>query len=61
MNNDYLFSIIAQQRRQDLIAEAANNRLAHLATANRTPWWRRVGHTVTPARRPVLTPRHSTR
>ena len=61
MNNDYLFSIIAEQRRQDLIAEAANNRLAHLATADRTPWWRRVGHTVTPTRRSVLTPRHSTR
>jgi hypothetical protein len=61
MNNDYLFSIIAKQRRQDLIAEAANNRLAHLATANRMPWWRRVEHVLTPARRQVLTPRHSTR
>ena len=61
MNNDYLFSIIAKQRRQDLIAEAANNRLARLAAANRTPWWRRVGHTLTPAHRPVLTPHHSTR
>ncbi len=61
MNNDYLFSIIAKQRRQDFIAEAANDRLARLATANRTPWWRRVGHTLAPAHRPVLTPHHSTR
>jgi hypothetical protein len=61
MNNDYTISIISEQRRQDFIAEAANNRLAHLATADRTPWWRRVGQTLTPARRRVLTPRHSTR
>ena len=61
MNNDYLFSIIAKQRRQDFMAEAANDRLAHLATADRTPWWRRVGHAIFPARRQVLTPHHSTR
>jgi hypothetical protein len=59
--NDYLFSIIAEQRRQDLFAEAANDRLAKLATASRTSWWRRVGHALTLARRPVLTPHHSTR
>jgi hypothetical protein len=61
MINDYSISILAEQRRQDFMAEAANDRLAHLATAGRTAWWRRVGHTVLPARRQVLTPRHSTR
>jgi hypothetical protein len=61
MINDYSISILAKQRRQDFMDEAANDRLAHLATANRTPWWRRVGHAMLPARRPVLTPHHSTR
>ena len=61
MINDYSISILAKQRRQDFMAEAANDRLAHLATANRTSWWRRVGHAVLPARRQVLTPHHSTR
>ncbi len=59
--NDYTYSIIAKQRRQDFIAEAANSRLAQLATAGRTSWWRRVGHALTPTRHPVLTPHHSTR
>jgi hypothetical protein len=61
MNTDYSMSILIEQRRQDLMAEAANDRLAKLATADRTPWWRRVGHILTPARQQVLTPRHSTR
>jgi len=61
MNNDYSMSILIEQRRQDLMAEAANERLAKLATADRTPWWRRVRHVLTPVSRHVLTPRHSTR
>ena len=61
MSTEYSYSIISEQRRQDLMAEAANNRLAKLATADRTPWWRRVGHALRPAARHVLTPRHSTR
>ena len=59
--NDYIFSIIAEQRRHDFLAEAAEDRLAKLATAGRTPWWHGIGHALTAARRPVLTPRHSTR
>jgi hypothetical protein len=59
--NDYIYSIIAEQHRQDFLAEAANDRLARLATAGHTPWWHRFGHGLTLARRPVLTPRHSTR
>jgi hypothetical protein len=58
--NDYLYSIIAEQRRQDFLAEAANDRLAKLATAERTPWWRRAGQSLIPVRHHVLTPRHST-
>ena len=60
MNTDYSFSILSEQHRKELMAEAANERLAKLATAGRTPWWRRVGHALTPAAHRVLTPRHST-
>ena len=42
--NDYSFQIIADQHRQDLFAEAANDRLARLATADRAPLWRRILH-----------------
>ena len=59
--NDYTLSIITEQRRQDFMAEAANHRLVKLATADRTPWWRRAGHAVLPVRHQVLTPHHSTR
>jgi hypothetical protein len=61
MINDYSMTILTEQRRQDLMAEAANERLAKLATADRTPWWRRAGHALVPSRQHVLTPRHSTR
>ena len=47
MTNDYTFSILAEQRRQEFAAEAANDRLARIATADRTPWWRRLAHTFT--------------
>ena len=59
--NDYTYSIITEQHRQDLLAEAANDRLAKLATAERTPWWRRAGQALIPVGSQVLTPRHSTR
>jgi len=58
--NDYIVSIITEQRRRDFMAEAANDRLAKLATANRTSWWRRAGQSLIPVRSQVLTPRHST-
>ena len=32
MTNDYMFSIIAEQRRKEFAAEAANDRLVRLAT-----------------------------
>ena len=60
--NDYMVSIITEQRRRDFMAEAANERLAKLATADRTSWWRRAGQSLRiPVRHQVLTPRHSTR
>jgi hypothetical protein len=61
MINDYSISILTNQRRQDLMAEADNDRLAKLATADRTSWWRRVGRALIPNRQQVLTPHHSTR
>ena len=46
MTNDYTFSILAEQRRQDFAAEATNDRLARIATADRAPWWRRLARTL---------------
>ena len=46
MTNDYTFSIIAEQRRQEFAAEATNDRLARIATAGRKPWWRRLAHSL---------------
>ena len=43
MINDYTVHLLAEQRRQDLAAEAANHRLARLATADRPSWWHRLG------------------
>ena len=61
MYSDYSIHLLLEQRRRELMAEAANERLAKLATADRTPWWRRVRQLLTPTRQQVLTPRHSTR
>jgi hypothetical protein len=48
MSNDYSIAILAEQRRQDLAAEAANDRLARLATADRPSWWLRLGRSLLP-------------
>jgi len=58
MNTDYTVHILAEQRRQDFAAEAASHRLARLATADRTPWWHRLGDTLFPQHAPTLTARH---
>jgi hypothetical protein len=42
MNSDFTISILAEQHRADLIAEAAQDHLAKLARADRTPTWRRL-------------------
>ena len=61
--NDYSFQIIANQHRQDLYAEAANDRLARLATADRAPLWRRILHrhaeAVSVQPKPRLTAQHA--
>ena len=54
MINDYSAQILFEQRRQDFAAEAANDRLARLATADRTSWWHRLGEAIPkPTRAPV--------
>jgi hypothetical protein len=53
MNTDYTVLILAEQRRQDLAAEAADHRLARLATADRTSWWHRLGEALP---KPIQTP-----
>ena len=58
MNNDYTFAILAEQRRQDFAAEAANDRLARLATADRPSWWHRLGRSLLPKPVSTLTARH---
>jgi hypothetical protein len=58
MSNDYITAILAEQRRQDFAAEAANDRLARIATAGRAPWWLRLGRTLLPAPTPNLIARH---
>ena len=40
--NDYSFKAMADQRQRDLVAEAAENRLAAIARRNRPVWWRRL-------------------
>jgi len=61
--NDYSFQIIANQRRQEFYAEAANDRLARLATADHTPLWRRILHrhadAVSVQPKPLLTAHHA--
>ncbi len=58
MNTDYTYSILAEQRRQDFAAEAANDRLARIATADRTSWWHRLGRSLLPESVSTLTVRH---
>jgi len=40
--NDYSFKAMADQRQRDLVAEAAQNRLAAIARGSRPVWWRRL-------------------
>ena len=59
MSNDYSFSLLAEQRRQDFTAEAANDRLARIATTDRTSWWLRLGRALQPkSHTSNLTARH---
>ena len=60
MNNDYSIAILAEQRRQDFAAEAANDRLARIASADRPSWWHRMGRSLlsTSTVTTALTARH---
>ena len=58
MNTDYSIAILAEQRRQEFAAEAANDHLAHLATADRPSWWHRRGRSMLPKPASTLTVRH---
>jgi hypothetical protein len=40
LNNDYMIQLLAHERHAELLAEAANARLARMARASRDPWWR---------------------
>jgi hypothetical protein len=42
MNSDFTLTILAEQRHAELMAEAAQDRLAKLAREGRTPTWRRL-------------------
>ncbi len=57
MINDYTAQILTEQRRQDFAAEAANHRLARLATADRASWWHRLGEALPKPNR-TLVARH---
>ena len=59
--NDYTFQILAQQRHDEFLAQAANDRLVRIATSGRPSWRQRIlggfnhsgavrrGHTSRPA------------
>jgi len=53
--NDYTFKIMVQQRHDEFLADAANDRLARLATSGRPNWRQRIHrglhHHAGPARR----------
>lgn len=58
MNTDYSIAILAEQRRQEFAAEAANDHLAHLVTADRPSWWLRLGRSLLPKPTPTFTAGH---
>lgn len=49
LNNDYIISALTNQRVSELHAQAANDRLARIATQGRLPWWRRLLHDSAPS------------
>ena len=55
--NDFLITVLAEDHRRELLAEAHNEALAHEALAGRQPWWHRLfGRTADePAQRPGST------
>lgn len=49
LNNDYIIQTLTTQRVSELHAQAANDRLARIATQGRLPWWRRLLHNSAPS------------
>jgi hypothetical protein len=49
LNNDYVIQALTNQRVNELHAQAANDRLARIATEGRVPWWRRLLHDSAPS------------
>lgn len=42
LNSDYMMRILTRQRHQELMAEAANDRLILIARQDGTSWWRHL-------------------
>ena len=40
--NDYVITVLARQQQKELLAQAAQDRLARLVPRGRAPWWRRL-------------------
>lgn len=52
LNNDFAVASMVQQRRDDLLAEAAADRLARQAAGGRG-WWQRVSDRFSQTRKPI--------
>ena len=48
--NDFLTTILVEDHRRELLAEARAEALAHEALAGRKPWWHRLVRRTTDAR-----------
>ncbi|HEX8488098.1 MAG TPA: hypothetical protein VF642_06105 [Propionibacteriaceae bacterium] len=59
LNNDYTIQLWSQQRHQELMAAAANDRLASIAMSGRGPRWWRHSARATSRRRFSLVTSHS--
>jgi hypothetical protein len=42
INNDYTVAFVARQQQRELVARAAENRLARLVPGRSAPWWHRL-------------------
>ena len=54
LNSDYAIQMLAHQHHQELLDEAANERLARIALSGRQPWWRRLLARRATSRRPRI-------
>ena len=42
MYHDYTFTVLGRQKQTELLAQAAQDRLARLVPCPKVPWWRRL-------------------